>query len=465
MNARLAVVLAAAVSLLLAVPAGGSSAPTAPAHKCPKGKKHQILKNEKHRCITVRKKPKPPVQVQLLAVNDFHGNLEPPTGSSGRVTTAIASDGTPVQVEVGGAEYLSTHVNSLVASARATRCASSSGDMIGASPLLSGLFHDEPTIEAMNAMGFAYNGVGNHEFDEGVRSCCACSTAAATRWTAARTAIRSRARSSSTSAANVFTDAAGNRPLFPPYEVRTVGGVKVGFIGADARDHADDRHAGGRRGSAVRRRGTGDQPLRGPAPKPGRAGDRRAPPRGRPAGAAPTQTINTCNEPLRSDHRRSRRRSNDEIDVVLSAHTHQAYNCRSTASSSRVRRPSAASSPGVNLSINRTTDQVVGARRRRTSPVTRDVARDAAITAILDKYNRIAGPIRDRVVGRVTSDLTRTTNAAGESSLGDVIADAQLEATAPDRHRRRRHRLHEPGRYPRGAALLRHRRAARLRAR
>ncbi len=106
------------------------------------------------------KPPKPPkeVSVQLLALNDFHGNLLPPTGSGGRVGT----------VDAGGAEYLATHVKALEATNPENTFVVSAGDLIGASPLLSSLFHDEPTIEAMNEIGLDYNAVGNHEFDEGV---------------------------------------------------------------------------------------------------------------------------------------------------------------------------------------------------------------------------------------------------------------------------------------------------------
>ena len=101
-------------------------------------------------------KPSGTVNVQILAVNDFHGNLEPPAGSSGRIGT----------INAGGAEYLATHIKQLRATNPNTIVVSA-GDMIGASPLLSALFHDEPTVEAFNLMGLDFNAVGNHEFDEG----------------------------------------------------------------------------------------------------------------------------------------------------------------------------------------------------------------------------------------------------------------------------------------------------------
>ena len=101
------------------------------------------------------------VNVQLLAINDFHGNLEPPTGSSGRLPSGLGGT-----IDAGGAVFLASHIRAL----RATNPNSlvvSAGDLVGASPLLSAAFHDEPTIEAMNEIGLDLNAVGNHEFDEG----------------------------------------------------------------------------------------------------------------------------------------------------------------------------------------------------------------------------------------------------------------------------------------------------------
>ena len=101
--------------------------------------------------------------VQLLAINDFHGNLQPPSGSSGRI--AVGPGG--ATVNAGGVEYLATWIKSL-RTTNPNTITIGAGDLIGASPLISGLFHDEPTIESMNAIGLDVTGVGNHEFDEGI---------------------------------------------------------------------------------------------------------------------------------------------------------------------------------------------------------------------------------------------------------------------------------------------------------
>src|SRR4051794_7761053 len=101
------------------------------------------------------------VKLDLLAINDFHGNLEPPTGSSGRINNPNA----------GGAAFLGSLLNKERKKSRAagaTPLTVAAGDLIGASPLLSGAFHDEPTIKAMNQMHLDVTSVGNHEFDEGV---------------------------------------------------------------------------------------------------------------------------------------------------------------------------------------------------------------------------------------------------------------------------------------------------------
>jgi 5'-nucleotidase len=156
--------------------------------------------------------------VQLLGINDFHGNLEPPTGSGGRIQEV---PGGP-QIDAGGAVYLATQLRTLRQQNPNTLTVSA-GDLIGASPLLSALFHDEPTIEAMNEIGLDLNAVGNHEFDEGVtellrmrhggcgpdNSCPKGSSAArtssswpptwSTRTRASRSSRRTRSRSSATS--------------------------------------------------------------------------------------------------------------------------------------------------------------------------------------------------------------------------------------------------------------------------
>jgi 5'-nucleotidase len=120
----------------------------------------------------------------------------------------------------------------------------------------------------------------------------------------------------------------------------------------------------------------------------------------------------------------------DEIDVVVTGHTNWAVNCvldgkivTGAGSNGRI-------VTDIDLTISRATKDVVGATVNNVA-VSRDVAKAPDLTALVDKYNALVAPLANRVVGSVTADILRANNAAGESALGDVIADAQLAATSP----------------------------------
>ena len=175
--------------------------------------------------------PKGTVDVQLLSINDFHGNLEPPAGSSGRIGT----------INAGGVEYLATHVRALEATNPNTVVVSA-GDLIGASPLLSALFHDEPTIEAMNLIGLDFNAVGNHEFDEGAAELMRMQEGGCHPVDGCLDGDDFAGADFRFLAANVVRNDNG-KTLFPAYKVRSFAGAKVAFIGMTSRGHADYRHA------------------------------------------------------------------------------------------------------------------------------------------------------------------------------------------------------------------------------
>ena len=426
MNKLLPVLVAVAT---LALAPAASSAPTTTAHTCPKGKKHKVVKG-KHYCVRVatpKPKPKPPVSVQLLAINDFHGNLEPPTGSSGRVTTGYNGT-TPVTVDAGGVEYLATHVKSLRTQNPRNTLFVAGGDLIGASPLLSGLFHDEPTIESLNAMGLQISAVGNHEFDEGVPELLRIQFGGCNPADTCQDGTPFVGALFHYLAAGVYVDQQGVRTVFPPYEVRTVGGVKIGFIGIPTDTtptivtpagvaglrFADEADTINKYAATLKSQGV--QTIVVLIHEGGFQN-------------SPTQTYNSC-EQLSGDIVPIVDKLDAEVDVVISAHTHQAYNCRirnmlvtSAASFGRLITQ-------VKLTISATTKDVT-AKTATNVIVTRDVAKDTAATTLVAHYNEIAGPIANRVVGAMTADINRMATNAGETALGDVIADAQLEATAP----------------------------------
>ena len=164
------------------------------------------------------------VSVQLLGINDFHGNLEPPTGSGGRIQELAGGP----QIDAGGAVYLANQLRTLRQQNRNTLTVSA-GDLIGASPLLSALFHDEPTIEAMNEMGLDLNAVGNHEFDEGVTELLRMQNGGCGPENSCPQGTFGGADFRFLAANVVYRDT--GEPIFPPYAIRKFGNIKVGFIG------------------------------------------------------------------------------------------------------------------------------------------------------------------------------------------------------------------------------------------
>src|ERR1700760_4982126 len=104
------------------------------------------------------------VDLRILAINDFHGYLRP---SPGGIKIADPADKTrKIMVDAGRAGQMATLVKQL-REGRNNTIFVAAGDLIGASPFLSAMFHDEPTIESLSMMGLAVSAVGNHEFDEG----------------------------------------------------------------------------------------------------------------------------------------------------------------------------------------------------------------------------------------------------------------------------------------------------------
>src|SRR5262245_18404796 len=168
-----------------------------------------------------------PIDLTIIAINDFHGHLKPPPG--GVAIVDPADRGRRIKLPAGGAEHMATLVKQLRANAADSVFVAAS-DLIGASPLLSGMFADEPTIESLSAMGLEISAVGHQEFDKGrfellrmqnrgchpVKGCFGPRQFAGAkfRYLAASTVVTSTGQA-----------------LFPSYAVKEFGGVPVAFIG------------------------------------------------------------------------------------------------------------------------------------------------------------------------------------------------------------------------------------------
>ena len=373
-----------------------------------------------------------PVEIQLLALNDFHGALEPPSGSGGTVRTGTNPDGTAVTVPAGGVEFLATQLRQLAEAQRKQNTITvAAGDLIGASPLLSAAFHDEPTIEALGLAGLDYASVGNHEFDEGAAELLRIQNGGCHPVDGCADGTPYAGADFQYLSANAFVTETG-QPLLDPYAVHNVQGVKVGFIGMTLEGTSQ----------IVSQQGVAGLQFRDEVETANRyAAELQA--RGVETivvllHEGGTQTgpnawdVDACNG-LTGPIVEIANGMSDAIDVVVSGHTHQAYNC--TIDGKVV---TSASSNGrlvtdIDLTVDKRTGDVIDSATRVDNVVVeRGVAADPAQTALIARYREALGPIASEVVGTVATGLTRAQEpvlSGAESTLGNVIADAQLAAT------------------------------------
>jgi 5'-nucleotidase len=374
------------------------------------------------------------VNVQLLAINDFHGNLEPPSGSGGRVGVA-ANDQACIDAPdcdlAGGVAYLADDIKDLEAT-NANTLVVSAGDNIGATPLLSAAFHDEPTIEALNMLGMDVSAVGNHEFDEGVDELLRIQDGGCHPTDGCDTGHTYAGAGFQFLAANVVYKDSGET-ILPAYTVKTVGGVKVGFIGLTLEgtpnivsasgivdvNFLDEAETINAATAALRSQGVktivvlihegGAQSL-----------------------AIAPSMIDSCTG-MSGAIVDIVHNLDPRVDMVVSGHTHTAYNCRLPNSAETLIPVSSSSSFGrlvtdIDLKINSRSGRPMSISVDN-KIVFRDDA-DAGETALVDAYKVAVAPIANALVGSITADITNTNNANGESALGDVIADAQRAYTA-----------------------------------
>lgn len=371
------------------------------------------------------------VEVQILALNDFHGNLEPPAGSNGRIGSVTA----------GGVEFLARHIAQLRATNPNTVVVSA-GDNIGATPLISGLFHDEPAVEALNALGLDISAVGNHELDKGwwelrrmARGGChpvdGCQdgtpyTGARFQFLAANVRVNpSAVEPKVLSAAGIRATGPARPTLFPASTVKTLGGVKVGFIGITLQgipglvapasltglEFHPEAEAANAEAASLRRRGV--RAIVVLIHEGGRSID---------------NDPNSCNGltgPIVSIVEAMSR----DIDVVVSAHTHRSYICSLSGKLLTSAESFSRLVTDIDLTIDRKSGRVV-AKTARNVVATRDVAPVAEESAIIAHYKPLFAKIGERVIGSLLVDMEQAADPAGQSPLGRAVADSMLEASS-----------------------------------
>ena len=364
--------------------------------------------------------PKLEQDVQVLALNDLHGNLEP----AGEVGDQPA----------GGAEYLASHLDELRDGHRWTTTVAA-GDLIGASPLLSAAFYDEPTIEALSAMDLDAASVGNHEFDAGWQELLrkqngGCKdTDDPNRDSCPDPQAPFEGAGFDYLSANVFHEDNGDT-LLPPYTIERFGPSRIAFIGMTLEDtpnivtaesvegleFTDEVETANALVPKLKRRGVDSIVVLlhegGFSADPDRYNDC-------PEISGPVVDIAENLDP--------------EIDAVISGHTHEAYNCSIPDPDGEQRLVTSASSYGsmlteINLTIDLWTGDVVRDATQATNHVVdHEVAKDAEMTELIAKYGEYVKPIESQVIGHLTgSEVTSEPDDSHESPLGNLIADSML---------------------------------------
>jgi len=407
-----------------------------------------------HGCAT--RPPEPPaapVRVKLLAFNDFHGNLQSP----GRLGENLRSGKRPV----GGADALAGWIAHLQAG-QPNHVVVGGGDFVGASPLVSALFLDEPTVEVLGRIGVDFTAVGNHEFDKGAAELLrlqhgGCRVADGQADPNSCKGLGSKAPGTFDGArfqwlsANVV-DTASGRTLLPAYGIKTFDGIPVAFIGMTLKATPGIVSPSGVAGLAFRDEADTVNAL---VPQLRAQGVEAIVVLVHQGGVQPAgvSDINGCDDALRnadgseSDIGRIVRRLDDAVDLVISAHTHAAYNCspgavgaaRATglpnASGRLVPVTSAASYGRVLTDIDLQLDprsHDVAAVAAVNRLVVRDdpaVPVDAGVRDIVQAYATLAAPIAERVVAELAQPLPNDAGDGGQAPAGSLVADAQLSAT------------------------------------
>jgi 5'-nucleotidase len=366
-----------------------------------------------------------PVELRILAINDFHGNLRPPSGGI-RIADPdnIARE---IAVPAGGVEYMATVVKQLREQSPNTIFVAA-GDLIGASPLLSAMFHDEPSIESLSMMGLEVSSVGNHEFDEGkdellrmqnggchpVDNCQGPHSFAGAKFRYL--------------AASTFDKDTG-KTIFPAYEIREFQGIPVAFIGLTLKGTPGIVSPEGVAGLEFRDEAETVNAL---------VPELKA--RGVEAivvliheGGFPTGAYNECpgiSGPIVDIVTKF----DKAVDVVISGHTHRAYVCEIDGRLVTSGDKFGTLVTAIDLKLDPATRDVTSATADNVIVRTGVYASDPAQTALLESYDKLAAPIAERRAGTITETLSRVPNDTGESTLGDIIADAQLAATSAEAH-------------------------------
>ncbi len=350
------------------------------------------------------------IVVKVLAINDFQGTLHSP----GVLLTGAGA------VPVGGAAYLATHLEAASVGVDSTIIVSA-GDLVGATPLVSALFHDEPTIEVMNALGLGINAIGNHEFDEDVDELLRMKNGGCHPTEGCFGGDGFAGASFTFLAANSVRTSSGE-PLFAPYEVRTLGGVEIAFLGLTAKntpalttpitdvEFLDEISTINSYVTQLVAQGIENIVVvihEG----------------GYVAGGGENQCVS-----LSGRIHGIVSGLDPAVDLVISGHTHRVYNCVVGGIPVTSAQAEGRFFSDITLEIDPTT-KLIKTVRAVNRAVLHDVTPDAEIAALVDRYQQLSNAVENEVIGTISEDIVKAMSTSGESPLGSLVTDAMLAAT------------------------------------
>ncbi|QPF74332.1 bifunctional metallophosphatase/5'-nucleotidase [Roseateles sp. DAIF2] len=371
--------------------------------------------------------PTGPVAVKVLAINDFHGNLKPAAGGIRLKGEDPKDPNKLVTVAAGGAEHLHTAVAEL-RRANPNHIFVAAGDLIGGSPLLSALFHDEPTVESLGLMGLDVAAVGNHEFDGGIAELLrkqygGCHPKEGCKGPAPFKGAKFQYLAAST------WDLKTGKTVLPPYYIKSFNGIPMAFIGLTLKGTPEIVTPAGVAGlrfddeaetvnklvPELKAKGIeaialliheGGLPTGGPNECPGISG--------------PIVDIV--------------KKLDKAVDFVVSGHTHRAYTCQIDGRLVTSGDKYGTLITEIDLQLDPKTRDVISSRANNVVVRTERYAKDPAQTALIKAYEDLAAPLANRVIGAIAATVSREPDAAGATAMGQLVADAQLAASsAPDK--------------------------------
>ena len=365
-----------------------------------------------------------PVEVQILALNDFHGRLAVPDGTH----TYIDADGVEHREQLGGAARLGGALMKL-REGREHTITVAAGDLIGASPIESAYFLDEPAILALNAVGLEIASVGNHEFDRGVEELRRMQSGGCDQFT-----MREPCALDTFEGAH-FTYLAGNtvseagETVFPGTALRQFGPVTVGFVGLTLKDTAKLVSPAATAGyrfldEAETANSAAKQLL-------AQGADAVVLLIHEGANVEPRYNLSGCPE-LGGAILPILKRLDPSIRLIVSGHTHQAYACELPVEAGDPRMLTSAGRYGafatdIRLAVDPASGELLSIDARNV-PVRENGDEQADVAMLVRRYVEAAGPIANREVGPIAPASSIGEDCA-DSPQQDLVADAQLHAS------------------------------------